>query len=136
MQARLPGRSRHHTGRRPHAFARTDGSTMLAVFFSNMRFPFDFSDVQSKPRQSKAAVSAATSELVKLFDQLDEVLHKQLDPLSEKFKTSEPVFYNEYKTARSIVDSTATHDGSTNTNVVSVAASTAGSGSTSVPRAA
>ena len=98
----------------------------------------DFSDVQPKPRQSKAAVSAATSELVKLFDELDEVLHKQLDPLIEKFKKSEPTFYNEYKTARAIVDNAASHDGSTNTNVVSVSTGTSApaSASTSVPKAA
>jgi hypothetical protein len=92
----------------------------------------EFSDVQPKPRQSKAAVSAATSELVKLFEKLDDVLYNQLDPLVEKFKTSEPAFYNEYKTARAIVDSVASHDGGTDTNVVSVSTTTP----TPVPKAA
>ena len=36
----------------------------------------DFTDVQPKPRQSKAALSAATAELVKLFEKLDDVLYK------------------------------------------------------------
>lgn len=84
----------------------------------------DFSDVQPKPRQSKAAVSAATSELAKAFEELDEVLYKQLDPLVEKFRESEPAFYNEYWTARSIVDNTASREASADTNVVDVSTTT------------
>jgi hypothetical protein len=95
----------------------------------------DFSDVQPKPRQSRAAVSAATAELVKFFNELDEVLYKQLDPLIEKFKTIEPAFYQEYQTARSIVDSVASQSGAGN-NVVTVSTSAPAPTSEPVPKAA
>ena len=84
----------------------------------------DFAEVQPKPRQGKAAVSAATAELVSLFEKLDGVLHNQLDPLIEKFKTTEPAFYTEYKKARAIVDNAATHETGTDTNVVNASTST------------
>jgi hypothetical protein len=70
----------------------------------------NFTGVQPKPRQSRAASAAATAELFDLFKQLDEVLNGQLDPLMEKFQQSAPAFYNEYRTARIIVDDAATHE--------------------------
>ena len=69
----------------------------------------DFTAAQAKPRQGISASASATVELVDLFAQLDEVLNKQLDPLVETLASVNPSFYNEYQTARAIVDSSASH---------------------------
>ena len=69
-----------------------------------------FTDAQSKPRVGRATSAAATSELVTLFAELDEVLTEQLDPLMTKFRFTQPAFFAEYQTARVIVDSAASHD--------------------------
>jgi hypothetical protein len=69
-----------------------------------------FEDAQPKPRQGRAASASATAELMTLFVQLDDVLFNQLDPLMEKFSQSSPAFYNEYQTARVIVDDAASHE--------------------------
>ncbi len=71
----------------------------------------EFGAVQSKPRTGRAAQAAATQELEELFDDLDKILNNQLDPLIEKFRTTNAAFYNEYQTARAIVDSAASHEG-------------------------
>jgi hypothetical protein len=42
---------------------------------------------------------------------LDKTLNEQLDPFIEKFKKTNAAFYNEYRTARSIVDTAASHQG-------------------------
>lgn len=63
----------------------------------------EFTELQPKPRQSKATASAATREIETLFATLDEVLNNQIDPLTEKFRDSDASFYNEFQTARSIV---------------------------------
>jgi hypothetical protein len=49
-----------------------------------------FSDARPKPRNSLTESSSATQELVDLFDDLDEVLNKQIDCLMVKFQDSEP----------------------------------------------
>ena len=69
-----------------------------------------FVGLQPKPRLNRAAKAGATTALKALFNDLDKVLNEQLDPLIEKFKGTNATFYNEYQTARSIVDSAATHD--------------------------
>ena len=74
-----------------------------------------FAELQPKPRQSKATSSAATRELETLFATLDEVLHNQIDPLTEKFRESDATFYNEYQTSRSIVTNATSHEGKTPT---------------------
>ena len=71
----------------------------------------DFKKAQPMPRQSTTAAASATRELPGLFEQLDEVFQKQLDPLLEKFKDSAPSFYNEYRSARTIVDEAVTRSG-------------------------
>jgi hypothetical protein len=70
-----------------------------------------FEAVQGKPRNGKAAQASATAELKRLFAKLDKTLNEELDPLIEKFKKTNAAFYNEYRTARSIVDSAASHQG-------------------------
>jgi len=69
----------------------------------------DFTAAQPKPRLGISASASATAELVDLFAQLDEVLNRQPDPLMETLASVNPSFYNEYQTARTIVDSSASH---------------------------
>lgn len=69
-----------------------------------------FTELQPKPRQSRATATAATRELETLFATLDELLNNQIDPLTEKFRESEAAFYNEFQTARSIVSNAATRE--------------------------
>lgn len=64
-----------------------------------------FDAAQSRPRQAKASSSAATKELSRYFKQVTEVLVDRLDGLMVPFKSTEPVFFNEYKAARVVVDS-------------------------------
>ena len=74
-----------------------------------------FAELQPKPRQSKATSAAATRELETLFATLDEVLNNQIDPLTEKFRSSDASFYNEYQTARSIVTNATSRAGKDST---------------------
>ena len=62
-----------------------------------------FQAAATKPRQTAAAISAATRQLEHLFDALDTVLKKRLDKLVVQFKESQSAFYNEYRAARRIV---------------------------------
>ena len=71
----------------------------------------EFEAVTGKPRNGLATKSSATTELARLFVKLDKVLNNQLDPLIAKFKRTNAAFYHEYQTARSIVDSAASHQG-------------------------
>ena len=75
----------------------------------------DFAEVQPKPRLGRAASASATSELATLFSDLDKTLNEQLDPLMAKFRFTQPAFFAEYETARSIVDSAASHAAPANT---------------------
>ena len=63
-----------------------------------------FAAVEAKPRQQSATSAAATKSLPQLFALADEVLNDRLDVLAVQFKETEPAFYNEYITARVIVD--------------------------------
>ena len=74
-----------------------------------------FSGAQPKPRNGRAISASATKQLEALFAELDATLNNQLDPLLEKFKTSQPAFYTAYQTARSIVDSAASRAAKTAT---------------------
>lgn len=65
---------------------------------------------QPKTRQNEAASASATRDLATLFARLDEVLANQVDPLMEKFLTTDAAFYSEFQTARSIVDATASRE--------------------------
>ncbi len=58
----------------------------------------------AKPRQQVATSSAATVELAEKFTEADAVLNKCLDKLVYQFKDSVPDLFNEYQTARSIVN--------------------------------
>jgi hypothetical protein len=69
----------------------------------------EFVGSQAKPRNGRAISAAATKRLEALFAELDETLNNQLDPLLEKFASAQPAFHASYRTARSIVDSAASH---------------------------
>jgi hypothetical protein len=58
----------------------------------------------TEPRMAISERVAATGGLPGLFGAADEILKKQLDKLMEKFRKSDPVFYNTYKSARKIVN--------------------------------
>ena len=58
----------------------------------------------SKPRQQVATSSAATVALAEQFTEADAVLGKCLDKLVYQFKDSAPDFFNEYQSARSVVN--------------------------------
>jgi hypothetical protein len=66
-----------------------------------------FAGAQSGPRQSRAAQSSATKQLVKQFELLKEVLNAQLDPMMETFRETNPAFYAEYRSARATVGNAA-----------------------------
>lgn len=82
-----------------------------------------FNAVQTKPRQVTSSSSAATRELPGLFQQAIAVLEDRLDGLVVQFKESQPSFYNEYQSARVIVNS-ASGRSTKATNVVAVPGAT------------
>ena len=59
---------------------------------------------QSKARNRIESGRAATKQLPGLFRRADSMLKRRLDKMVVQFKTSQPDFFNEYKTARVIVD--------------------------------
>ena len=82
-----------------------------------------FNAVQTKPRQVTSSSSAATRELPGLFQQAIAVLEDRLDGLVVQFKESQPSFFNEYQSARVIVNS-ASGRSTKATNVVAVPGAT------------
>lgn len=75
----------------------------------------EFVGSQAKPRNGRVISAAATKQLEALFAQLDVTLNDQLDPLLEKFASTQPAFYAAYRTARSIVDRAASREGKLST---------------------
>ena len=57
-----------------------------------------------KPRQHVAESAAATITLAERFKDADEVLSKCLDKLAYQFKDNAPDFFNEFQSARTVVD--------------------------------
>ncbi len=64
----------------------------------------DYSVLVAAPREAINNKSAATNALVAAFKNLDPILER-LDGLAEIKKSSDPDFYNTYKSSRIIVDS-------------------------------
>jgi hypothetical protein len=64
----------------------------------------DFAALVAKPRTEIITRSRATSSLEDLFKETNELLRNQLDKLMLVLRLGNPVFYNEYKSARIIVD--------------------------------
>ncbi len=64
----------------------------------------DYAAILAKPRTAIGTRATATTHLVELFKQCDDILKNRLDKLMVSYKNSEPVFYQTYQSARNIVD--------------------------------
>lgn len=64
----------------------------------------NFNTILAKPRTAIALRKTATTKLVELFKNGDNILKNRLDKLVENFQQSQPKFYKEYKTARIIIN--------------------------------
>jgi len=64
----------------------------------------DYAAILAKPRTAIGARATATTNLVELFKQGDNILKNRLDKLMVSYQNSEPVFYQTYQNARNIVD--------------------------------
>jgi len=64
----------------------------------------DFAAILAKPRTAIGTRATATTRLVALFQQGDDLLKNQLDKLMVNYQTSEPKFHNQYQNARIIID--------------------------------
>jgi hypothetical protein len=64
----------------------------------------DFAALVAKPRTQIVARSTATNRMKELFKEISDLLLDELDKLMLLLKNQEPVFYNEYRAARIIVD--------------------------------
>jgi len=76
-------------------------STKLAAFEKKIDA---FRRAHPAPRQRVNASSAATRQLEKLFAELSRLLRARVDRPMVRFKNSAPDFWNEYQSARVIVD--------------------------------
>lgn len=56
------------------------------------------------PRTATGQTHSGTAGLVRLFEEGDRILKKEMDPVIEGFKTDYPSFYDQYQSARKIVD--------------------------------
>ena len=63
-----------------------------------------FGTILTKPRQAKAGTKSATNQLPAALLANDRTLERQLDKLMEKYRVSNPDFYQKYQVARIIVD--------------------------------
>lgn len=64
----------------------------------------DYSAILAEPRVAIGTRATATTRLVELFQQADDLLKNQLDKLMLIYQTTQPTFYNQYQSARTIVD--------------------------------
>ena len=64
----------------------------------------DYAAILAKPRTAIGTRATATTFLVGLFKQGDDLRKSQLDKLMVSYKNNESVFYNTYQNARNIVD--------------------------------
>jgi hypothetical protein len=63
----------------------------------------------SKPMDTIGSHKQKTTNLRQLFAVLDSVFYDKLDKLIVLFKQSHPDFYNEYRTARNLINTSARH---------------------------
>ncbi len=64
----------------------------------------DYQALIAKPLDAIGARKQKTTNLAQLFAGLDSTLHDRLDKLMVLFKTANADFYNEYRTARNIIN--------------------------------
>ncbi len=79
------------------------GGGPLAVEAFNTRITA-YNAIQNAPRDAVVAVSGLTTALAEQFVLGDKIVKQRLDKLMEQFRESQPQFFAEYKSARSIVD--------------------------------
>jgi len=65
----------------------------------------ELTTLQGAPRTAIIARREIGSTIESLFDELDSLLHEQLDELALLLKASQPAFFHQYRDARKIVDS-------------------------------
>jgi hypothetical protein len=63
-----------------------------------------FGGLLAKPRATIGQHKLHTGNLTMLFAQVDSILYDRLDKLVVQFKISQPDFYNSYKNARNIIN--------------------------------
>ena len=63
-----------------------------------------YADVVENPRQAITNRSRSTKELEAYMAKTDTVLKDQLDKLIVQFRTKSPVFWQQFKSARNIID--------------------------------
>ncbi|MDR2407186.1 MAG: hypothetical protein LBE13_03615 [Bacteroidales bacterium] len=63
-----------------------------------------FENLINKPQITVGERKIQTANLKQLFAETDSILYDQLDKLITLFKTSDPDFYNLYKTARNVIN--------------------------------
>ncbi len=64
----------------------------------------DYAAILAKPRTAIGTRATATTHLVELFTQGDDILKSRLDKLMLSYQNTEPVFYQTYQNVRNIVD--------------------------------
>jgi hypothetical protein len=70
----------------------------------------DFEQLVAKPRTQIVTRSEANGRIKQLIRVQMDLLNQKIDKLMLQFKTSKPVFYNEYKSARYIVNMGIRHE--------------------------
>lgn len=70
----------------------------------------DFAAIIAKPRTAIGTRATATTRLVELFSQADDLLKNQMDKLMVTYQNAQAVFYNQYQSARTIVDLGVRHN--------------------------
>jgi hypothetical protein len=73
----------------------------------------DYEARSTAPRDADVAIAAATEELETLFKSTDSLLKLQIDKMVNDFRSSEPIFFNQYYAARVIVDGATQHSQAT-----------------------
>ena len=84
-----------------------------------------FRKAHPAPRQRVNAGSSATKQLAKLFKELSELLRNRADRLLVQFRESAPEFYNEYKSARTVLNPSAGSSASEKPGIATLAGSPA-----------
>lgn len=85
-----------------HADEIADFGVTTEIFTEFQTAINDFQAILSKPATARLETKNATANLVKGFKEADDLLTKRMDLDIELFKTSNPDFYNLYKSARII----------------------------------
>lgn len=64
----------------------------------------DYTDILAKPRTAVGTKATATTKLVELFQNSDDLLNNQIDKLIISYQNTSPKFYQQYQSARIIIN--------------------------------